>query len=151
MCFFHIRRTYFFQSELPYRVSHTYGDVGFCGYRVNSTVTDHDAFGVGVYSNFVVDEVNVPSGIVAPEALVRRLELSGLRGIDWSAAGTSKILSTYIANVCLRDNSPPDLCIQESRFIAPLSVYLNSFGSIEHVINDKGAATKNGSVTSYVC
>ena len=31
----------------------------FVGYRVNSTVKDHDAYGIGVYTNFVNDAVQV--------------------------------------------------------------------------------------------
>lgn len=43
------RQTYFFQSELPYTVNHTYGDNGFAGFRVNESVKNHDGYGIGVY------------------------------------------------------------------------------------------------------
>ena len=81
-------RTYFFQSELPYTVTQAaYGDPGFVGYRVNATVADHDAWGVGVYSFFAAHAVTVESGIRCPPALERRfvaplgVHLNGLGAI----------------------------------------------------------------------
>ncbi len=65
------RATYLFQSELPYLVNRSFGDNGYAGYRVGPDIKDHDGFGIGVYSNFLVDAVEVESAIVAPTALVR--------------------------------------------------------------------------------
>lgn len=62
-------QTYFFQSELPYDVPLEYGDKGYCGYRVAPSVTEHNAYGVGVYHFFRDAKVVVPTGIVAPAAL----------------------------------------------------------------------------------
>jgi hypothetical protein len=101
-------QTYFFQSELPYSVDHTYGDNGFAGFRVNESVKNHDGYGIGVYSNFVKDSVNVQSAIVVPNGL-------------------------------------------ESRFVAPVTVFLNGKGSIQHIVNEQGAAVQNNSRTSYNC
>lgn len=103
-------QTYFFQSELPYGVTQEeYGTPGYAGYRVNSTVTKHTAYGAGVYSFFRDHAVSVTSGIVCPKAL-------------------------------------------EKSFVAPLSVFLNGNGGIEHVINDVGDAVNKGTPqVSYVC
>ena len=65
-------RTYFYQSELPYDVTQTYGDSGYAGYRVGADVREHDAWGVGVYHFFRDHEVTVASGIVAPPGLAAR-------------------------------------------------------------------------------
>lgn len=60
---------YFFQSELPYDVTQDFADQGYSGYRVGDNVTEHKAYGVGVYHYFRDFEVTLPSGIVAPQAL----------------------------------------------------------------------------------
>merc|ERR1719221_1270517 len=44
--------TYFFQSELPYDVTPSFGDAGYVGYRVNDTVATHRAVATGVYHFF---------------------------------------------------------------------------------------------------
>jgi len=63
-------QTYFYQSELPYGVTHAqYGAKGYAGYRVADSVTAHKGYGVGVYSFFRDYNVSVASGIVAPAAL----------------------------------------------------------------------------------
>lgn len=102
-------RTYFYQSELPYDVDHKYGDSGFAGYKVGDNVQNHEAWGVGVYSNFIADQVNTPSGIIAP-----------------NNAGV--------------------------KFHNSLTVFLNSMGSIKHVINDQGdEVSTNVNHVAYVC
>ncbi|CAK0900709.1 unnamed protein product, partial [Prorocentrum cordatum] len=58
--------TYFFQSELPYDVAEAYGEMGYAGYRVSNNVTEHRAFGAGVYHYFRDFPVTVHAGIVAP-------------------------------------------------------------------------------------
>ena len=66
-------RSYFYQSELPYDVTQAnFGDRGYVGYRVDAAVTQHDAWGTGVYSYFRDYNVTVASGIAAPAALVSR-------------------------------------------------------------------------------
>ena len=38
-------------AQLPYGVTQAeFGDPGYTGYRVNASVTSHDAWGVGVYT-----------------------------------------------------------------------------------------------------
>jgi len=103
-------RTYFYQSEFPYGVTHEeYGVPGYAGYKVADNVSSHNAWGVGVYSYFRDYEVVVSSAIVAPAKLM-------------------------------------------ANFVAPLSVWLNGKGGINHVINDQGGSAF-GPTTSvnYVC
>ena len=38
-----------------------------------------------------------------------------------------------------------------SSFVSPFSVFLSGLGKIEHVINNIGDATENGTITAYVC
>lgn len=59
-------RCYFYQSEFPYDVTASYGTAGYAGYRVGSTVVNHQAYGVGVYSFFRDDLVTARSGIYVP-------------------------------------------------------------------------------------
>jgi hypothetical protein len=62
--------TYFYQSELPYGVTQAeFGDPGYAGYRVAKNVTQHQGWGVGVYSFFRDHNVTAKSGIVCPPAL----------------------------------------------------------------------------------
>ena len=60
-------KTYFYQSELPHDVDHTYQDSGFTSYKVGDDVINHEAWGVGVYSFFRDYTVNMDSGIKAPQ------------------------------------------------------------------------------------
>ena len=46
-----------------------FGDQGYVGYRVNSTVKAHQAYGAGVYHNFVADSVRVKTAISVPAGL----------------------------------------------------------------------------------
>jgi len=63
-------RTFMFQAEMPYEVTQaSFGDKGFAGYHVSSSVTSHEAYGVGVYHYFRDAAVTVRSAIVAPTAL----------------------------------------------------------------------------------
>jgi hypothetical protein len=65
-------KTYFYQSELPYDVPNQNrwlaGDtLGYADYKVADSVTSHQAYGVGVYSNFyeavwLENAVEAPSG-----------------------------------------------------------------------------------------
>jgi len=59
--------TIFYQSEYPYDVTADYANRNFVSYRVSSEVTDHKAYGVGVYSFFRDNEVNMDSAISAPD------------------------------------------------------------------------------------
>ena len=47
-----------------------WGDMGYVAYRVNSTVQQHNAWGVGVYTFFRDYNVTVQTGISVPPALV---------------------------------------------------------------------------------
>lgn len=58
--------TIFYQSELPYDVDSSYASKGYAGYYVADHVTSHRGYGIGVYSYFRDHEVNVESGIRAP-------------------------------------------------------------------------------------
>lgn len=60
---------YFFQSELPYDVTQDFADKGNVGYKVGDKVTEHAAYGVGVYHYFRDYPVTLPTGITAPKAL----------------------------------------------------------------------------------
>eukprot|EP00466_Bigelowiella_natans_P009852 jgi/Bigna1/76518/fgenesh1_pg.41_\ len=63
--------TVFFQSELPYDVTEeNYGSKGYAGYRVDDAVKEHTAYGLGVYTNFVADNVTISAGVQVPEDLV---------------------------------------------------------------------------------
>ncbi|MFL1446734.1 adenylyl cyclase, partial [Nocardiopsis sp. frass3] len=67
-------RTYFFQCEMPYdppnQEAFMDGDVrGFPGYRVDAGVTEHRAWGLGVYCLFLEDDTIVAErAIEAPDA-----------------------------------------------------------------------------------
>ena len=56
----------FFQCELPYDVDVDYADDNFCGYFVHEDVKEHVARGIGVYTNFQVYDVTVPTAIQIP-------------------------------------------------------------------------------------
>jgi hypothetical protein len=59
-------RCYFFQAEFPYDVTASYASLGYTGYRVGNSVTNHQSYAAGVYSFFRDHDVTVKSGIVAP-------------------------------------------------------------------------------------
>lgn len=60
-------KTFFYQSEFPYDATQAnYGDKGFVGYRVSPNVTNHEGYGIGIYSFFRDHPVVVENGIVAP-------------------------------------------------------------------------------------
>ncbi|CAE8602188.1 unnamed protein product [Polarella glacialis] len=55
---------------MPYDVNQAnYGDKGYAGYRVASSVVNHSSFGAGVYHYFRDNHVVVHAGIVAPPHL----------------------------------------------------------------------------------
>jgi len=55
--------TYFYQSEFPYDVTADYGTKGYTSYRVADNVQNHQAYGVGAYSFFRDNAVDVNNGI----------------------------------------------------------------------------------------
>ena len=60
-------KVYFYQSELPYDVTNEqFGEPGYTGFRLNSTVTSFTGSGMGIYSYFRDYSVTVESGIVTP-------------------------------------------------------------------------------------
>jgi hypothetical protein len=67
-------RTYFYQSEIPYdppdQASYTSGPGinGWASYKVADNVTDHEAWGMGVYSVFRHPGVMLSRAIEAPRA-----------------------------------------------------------------------------------
>lgn len=104
-------RTYFYQAELPYGVSESWGKKKFVGYRVASHVQRHSAHGVGVYHYFRDHHAEAETGIQVPDHLLHS-------------------------------------------FVAPIGVYLNGKGSMQHVINGRGAPTRahgGGAMVSYTC
>ncbi|MBA4493000.1 discoidin domain-containing protein [Paenactinomyces guangxiensis] len=67
-------RTYFYQSEIPYDIPSQdawmsqNGTVnGYASYKVDDTVTSHEAWGLGVYSYFRDAPVKLNSAIEAPD------------------------------------------------------------------------------------
>ena len=103
-------RTYFYQSELPYIVTREeYETPGYVSYRVGANVKAHNAWGIGVYTNFVNDAVLVKSGIVCPAAVeknfiaplcVKLAQLGGLSHVinDKGAPCTGN--KTTVSYVC---------------------------------------------------
>jgi hypothetical protein len=58
----------FYQSELPYEVDQeTYGDLGYCGYKIHNHVENHLLIGAGIYSFFRDNNVTVNSAIISPD------------------------------------------------------------------------------------
>lgn len=58
---------YFYQSEYPYDVTQeNYGNLDYVSYRVGNSVTQHEAYGVGVYSYFADYEVKMKNAIKTP-------------------------------------------------------------------------------------
>merc|ERR1712127_222291 len=58
--------TTFFQCDLPYDVGIDYANNNFTGYHVDNGVEKHTARGVGVYSNFTVNDVKAQTGMQLP-------------------------------------------------------------------------------------
>lgn len=68
-------RLYFYQSEIPYDVqtqaswmSHGGTVNGYASYKIADTVTDHEAWGLGIYSYFRDAAIALNSAIEAPDA-----------------------------------------------------------------------------------
>jgi uncharacterized protein YjdB len=67
-------RTYFYQTEIPYDVPNqerwmsNSGTVnGYASYKVADSVNTHEAYGLGIYSNFTGGIVSMESGIEVPD------------------------------------------------------------------------------------
>lgn len=67
-------RTYFYQTEIPYDVpnqeswmSHSGTVNGYASYKVADSVNSHEAYGLGIYSNFTGGIVSMESGIEVPD------------------------------------------------------------------------------------
>jgi hypothetical protein len=61
-------KVFFYQSEFPYDVTQAnYGDKGYVSYYVDTKVTNHQGYGIGVYSYFRDYVVDVAMGISAPK------------------------------------------------------------------------------------
>ena len=73
-------RTYFYQSEIPYDVPDQTGwksaseTDGFASYKVGDNVTDHAAYGLGVYSVFRHPDVKLTRAIEVPKTPGVRFE-----------------------------------------------------------------------------
>ena len=99
-------QTYFYQSELPYDVDHSYGDAGYSSYVVSQNAIGHKGFGLGVYSFFRDHDVSVQSGIRAPS---------------------------------------------DAMIVNPLTVFLNGYGLIQHVLNEQGSVVQSGAQVEILC
>lgn len=66
-------RTYFYQSEIPYdppdqpRYSSAPGTNGWASYKVAESVTNHEAWGLGIYSVFIQPRVVLSRAIEVPK------------------------------------------------------------------------------------
>jgi len=78
-------QVYFYQSEFPYDVDHSFADNKFAGYRVGPNVQNHKAVGLGIYSNFRDYDVEVGTAVVHPA------EDIGSRGIQLRNIFTVKL------------------------------------------------------------
>lgn len=67
-------RTYFYQSEIPYDPPYqdawrsAAGVNGWASYKVADTVTNHEAWGLGIYTAFNTPNLKLTRGIEAPVA-----------------------------------------------------------------------------------
>ena len=67
-------RTYFYQSEIPYDppsqsvYSSGSGVNGWASYKVADTVTNHEAWGLGIYAVFTFPNVNLSHAIEVPDS-----------------------------------------------------------------------------------
>lgn len=67
-------RTYFYQSEIPYdppdqaSYSSGAGVNGWASYKVSESVTQHEAWGLGIYSVFIEPNVNLRRAIEVPSS-----------------------------------------------------------------------------------
>ena len=61
-------KAFFYQSEFAYDVTQqNYGDKGYSAFKVDDKVTNFDGYGLGVYSYFRDNVVEVESAIKAPQ------------------------------------------------------------------------------------
>ena len=56
----------FYQCELPYDLDTEFAEQGYVGYNIHDHVETHVGRGLGVYSNFQVNDVYAPSGMKYP-------------------------------------------------------------------------------------
>lgn len=120
--------TIFYQSELPYDVTQAnFGDKKFAGYRVAEGVQSHSAYGLGVYHNFVADNVTVDSAIAAPAALEKSFKnslsvfLSGygvVKNVVNQEGGTTGQGIAQTAYLCNDERRPPAKGSQQNRIIS---------------------------------
>ena len=65
---------YFYQCEFPYDVGADFGTAGYRGYLVDENVETHQAYSVGIYSNFRNEKVKVSTAIEHPDKDTIRIE-----------------------------------------------------------------------------
>ncbi len=82
---------YFYQAELPYDASPGFNSVG---YRLGSSVTTHNAWGVGVYSFFRDNNITVPSGIGVNSTSQSIVFINALSRYLAGFGGISSVLNT---------------------------------------------------------
>ncbi|KAH8166566.1 hypothetical protein CIB48_g1670 [Xylaria polymorpha] len=92
-------RVYFYQSELPYDPPHQAAWMrgstnGFASYKVADTVTNHQAWGLGIYSYFRDSPTKLENAIEVPKA--SGIKLRHLTNVWLSGTAGSEI--THIVN-----------------------------------------------------
>mmetsp|Transcript_2014 Transcript_2014/g.2211 ORF Transcript_2014/g.2211 Transcript_2014/m.2211 type:complete len:253 (-) Transcript_2014:116-874(-) len=146
----------FYQSELPYYISNkeTYVENGYVGYRVGQQVQNHTARGIGVYSNFVSGQVDVPTAIRSPVGAVYKSN-NNENSYTHQPENTLLLSSSSTSSNNNKSNSKAGGGI---RFEYPFTVRLNSHGdndningaSIKSVINGHGPAAERTGVPNRV-
>mmetsp|Transcript_108543 Transcript_108543/g.315712 ORF Transcript_108543/g.315712 Transcript_108543/m.315712 type:complete len:265 (-) Transcript_108543:419-1213(-) len=147
-------QVFFYQSELPYDVDQaSWGDKDFVGYRVSSDVQTHDAYGVGVYT--YVGPSSKPSASRSTCAGGAPATFGDSQQHPLSITHTPRLPRWHLRyfrdyNVSSATGIAAPAALEPS-FVNPLAVHLNGYGSLAHVINDKGNATSDAGETAYVC
>ena len=113
-------RTYFYQSEIPYdpptqsAYASAPGTDGWASYKVAPTVTEHEAWGLGVYSVFQHPDVFVTSAIEAPQRPGVRFHeattvclgnLGGIRNVVDRAGGSTSCQPRFVPQLTLFPSS----------------------------------------------
>lgn len=106
---------YFYQCELPYDVTQDFGDKGYVGYRVASSVQRHIGAGLGVYHFFRDNAVTVNTGISVPPSVVPSIEnavgicLDGKGDMQHvlNDCGANTVKGTRQVAYCCKDGPPP--------------------------------------------
>jgi hypothetical protein len=115
-------KTYFMQSEMPYDVTSDYNSK--VGYRVNDSVTTHEAFGVGVYTYFRDHYVTPTSAISVPKK--SGIKLTNSKGVFLNGQGGLVHLINNDGLGVSRDHKQVSQCTfgEEYSTISDASIFL---------------------------